>query len=45
MRENQKFDLSLKKLSSNYERINTSEMKKYFEKLKMRNMHMKKKIA
>ena len=34
MRENQKFDLSLKKLSSNYERINTSEMKKYFEKIK-----------
>ena len=32
--ENQKFDLSLKKLSSNYERINTSEMKKYFEKIK-----------
>ena len=26
MRENQKFDLSLKKLSSNYERINTSEI-------------------
>ena len=35
MRENQKFDLSLKKLSSDYERINTSEMKKYFEKIKL----------
>ena len=34
MRENQLFDLSQKKLSSNYERIDTGEMKKYFEKIK-----------
>ena len=39
--ENQKFDLSLKKLSSNYERINISEMKNILKKLKMRNMHRK----
>lgn len=34
MRENQSFDLSQKKLSGNYERIDTVEMKKYFEKIK-----------
>ncbi len=34
MRENQIFDLSQKKLSSDYERIDTSEMKKYFQKIK-----------
>jgi UDP-MurNAc hydroxylase len=34
MREGQKFDLVQKKLSSKYEKIDTSEMKKYYEKIK-----------